>query len=498
MSNSVVDLLVIGGGINGTGIARDAVGRGLSVVLAEKDDLAQGTSSRATKYIHGGLRYLEYYEFRLVREALKEREVILRAASHLASPLRLVLVHSPEQRPRWLVRLGLFLYDHLGGRKRIPATYSIRLDRDPEGDVVKDQYRHAFAYHDVWCDDARLVVLNAVDAARRGAEILTHTKVTSARREDGLWIATLEQDDGTTKTLKARALMNAGGPWVETVLGNVAGVNSDKRVRLVKGSHIITKRWWKGDHGYALQAPDDRLIFVNPYLDDLAAIGTTDIPFDGRAEDVAISPEETNYLLNILNGYFKVNLTSDDVIWDYSGVRPLFDDGAEGASAVTRDYTFEVDVSEGRAPIVSAFGGKLTTYRKLSEAALALIAPHLPQMSKPWTHDAPLPGGDFPDGDKDGWASDFRARHTWLPDPLARHLITCYGTDADRLLGDAKSLADLGAHFGGQFYEREARWLIDHEWARSADDLLFRRTKHGVTFSTDERESLNDWLATVG
>ncbi len=491
-----VDLLVIGGGINGAGIARDAAGRGLSVILAEKDDLGQGTSSRSGKYIHGGLRYLEYYEFRLVREALIEREVVLDAAPHLAWPLRLILVHSPAQRPRWLVRLGLFLYDHLGGRRRIPATRSVRLNHTPEGAMVRDVYRHAFAYYDVWVDDARLVVLNAVDAARRGAEILTRTRVVSARRDGGLWLALLQTPDGGLREVRSRAIANTAGPWVEQVLGNVAGVNSSKHVRLVKGSHIVTRRWWTGDHGYVLQAPDKRLIFVNPYFDDLALIGTTDIPFAGNPEDVAIAPAEVDYLLGILNTHFKTALTPDDLRWSFSGVRPLFDDdAAKGASAVTRDYTFEVDGGDGRAPILSAFGGKLTTYRKLAEAALVRLAPSFPAMGGPWTATAPLPGGDIPDADFTAWYPAFRARWPWLPEPLARHYAHAYGTEADRLLAGACAMPDLGVHFGGLFHEREAQWLLAQEWAQTAEDLLFRRTKHGVFLTPQDCDGVARWLA---
>ena len=490
-----VDLLVIGGGINGVGVARDAAGRGLSVVLAEKDDLGQGTSSRSGKYIHGGLRYLEYYEFRLVREALIEREVVLNAAPQMAWPLRLLLVHSAAQRPRWLIRLGLFLYDTLGGRKKIPWTRSVRLDHAPEGAMVRDTFPHAFAYYDVWVDDARLVLLNARDAARRGAMVLPRTRVASARRDGEVWSVLLNAQDGTQRELRARAIVNTAGPWVEQVLGNVAGVNSSKRIRLVKGSHIVVKRWWTGDHGYVLQAPDKRLIFVNPYFDDLALIGTTDIPFDGAPETVEIALDEVSYLQNILNSYFKIDLTPEDVVWAYSGVRPLFDDDeAKGASAVTRDYTFEMD-GEGRTPILSAFGGKLTTYRKLSEAALSLLATTFPKMGKPWTETAPLPGGDMPDADFDAWFAAFRSRWTWLPESLARHYARCYGTEADDLLKGASGMPDLGACLGGQFFEREARWLMDEEWATTAEDMLFRRTKHGVFLTQAERAGVANWIA---
>lgn len=489
-----VDLLVIGGGINGVGVTRDAVGRGLSVILAEKDDLGQGTSSRSGKYIHGGLRYLEYYEFRLVREALMEREVVLEAAPQFTWPIRLVLVHSPAQRPRWLIRLGLFLYDHLGGRKRVPGTKALRLDRSPEGDAVRDRYSHAFAYHDVWVDDARLVILNALDAARRGAKVLPRTRVSAARRDGAEWLATLEGPEGPQE-VRARAIVNTGGPWVEQVLGNVAGVNSSKRIRLVKGSHIVTKRWWKGDHGYVLQAPDRRLIFVNPFQDDLALFGTTDIPFNDAPENVEIAQDEIDYLLGILSSYFTDAPKAEDILWTYSGVRPLFDDDeAKGASAVTRDYTFELDGGGERAPILSAFGGKLTTYRKLSEAALAQLSDTFPKMGKPWTATEPLPGGDMPGADFDAWFTTFRHRWPWVPDDLARHYARTYGTEAERLLKGSNSLEDLGEHFGGQFYAREAEWLCENEWATTAEDLLFRRTKQGVFLTKGEQARVAAWI----
>ena len=491
-----IDLLVIGGGVNGAGVARDAAGRGLSVLLCEKGDLAEGTSSRSGKYIHGGLRYLEYYEFRLVREALIEREVLLEVAPQLTWPLRLILPHSPEQRPRWLIRLGLFIYDHLGGRKRIPSTEAVDLRRDSVGAPVSDDYRKAFAYWDVWVDDARLVVLNAVDAARRGAEILTRTACVSARREGDLWRATLkDMDSGLSREVTARALFNGGGPWVEKVLGNVAGVNSRRRVRLVKGSHIIMKRWWTGEHGYVLQAHDRRLIFVNPYFDDLALIGTTDIPFEGQPESVAIDGSEVEYLLGILNRYFRTKLTAADVLHGYSGVRPLFDDdSSKSASAVTRDYEFELDGGTGRAPILSAFGGKITTYRKLSEHALEKLAPFFPQMKGPWTVDAPLPGGDIAGADFEPWLARFHAAHPWLPAELARHYGRCYGTEAERLLAGAGAIADLGRHFGGLFYEQEAKWLRAHEWARATDDILLRRTKHGLFLTDAQKAAFADWM----
>ncbi|WP_150526601.1 glycerol-3-phosphate dehydrogenase [Roseibium sediminis] len=498
--DSPFDLLVVGGGINGVGVARDAAGRGLSVLLCEKGDLAEGTSSRSGKYIHGGLRYLEYYEFRLVREALIEREVVLNVASHLSKPLRLVLVHSPEQRPRWLIRLGLFLYDHLGGRKRIPGTTPVNIQQEWPVGLIEPSFTKGFAYYDVWIDDARLVILNARDAARRGAEIHTRTKIVAARRDGEMWQADLQDVlSGKVRTIHARAIFNGAGPWVENVLNAVEGSKTSSRVRLVKGSHIIMKKWWKGDNGFVLQAADKRIIFINPYFDDLALVGTTDIPFDGKPEDAAIDGNEVNYLIGILNRYFRKKHKADDVIHAYSGVRPLFDDDADkNASAVTRDYTFELDgvpdKTNYKPPLLSAFGGKLTTYRKLSEHALERLVPFFPHMGKSWTVGAPLPGGDIPDADLESWSREFRHAFPWLPDRLAGHYIITYGTEAATVLANAKSVADLEQHFGANFYEREARWLIQNEWARTSEDILFRRTKHGIFLTDAEKARFEEWL----
>ena len=491
-----LDVVVVGGGINGAGLARDAAGRGLSVALLEKGDLGEGTSSRSGKYIHGGLRYLEYYEFRLVREALKEREVVLGIAPHLTWPLQLILPHSAEQRPRWLIRLGLFLYDHLGGRQGIPGTRSVDLHSAPEGKTVRKRFRHAFSYHDVWVDDARLVLLNALDAARRGAEVLPRTRFVAAERDGNLWKITWRDELAGVSTVRhARALINAAGPWVENVIREVPRLQSQHHVRLVKGSHIIVKRWWQGEHGYVLQNTDRRLIFVNPYCDDLALIGTTDIPWEGRAEDVAIDAEETTYLLDVLNRYFDVSLTESAIVHTYSGVRPLYDDDSnKNASAVTRDYTFELDGKVGEAPALSVFGGKLTTYRRLSEHGLGKLRQWFPQMGGDWTAGAPLPGGDLPSADFGAWQAGFQQRHAWLPGELALHFARCYGSRADELIGDARSLDDLGVAFGTRLYEREVRWLIDEEWAMTADDVLWRRTKHGLFMSDSDRQALADWM----
>ena len=496
-SLGTVDLLVIGGGINGAGIARDAAGRGLSVVLCEKGDLAEGTSSRSGKLVHGGLRYLEYYEFRLVREALIEREVLLEAAPHIIWPMRFVLPHSPEQRPAWLLRLGLFLYDHLGGRKRLPGCRRINLRAAPEGRIIKDEFRLGFEYSDCWVDDARLVVLNALDARQRGATVLTRMAAQSARRVDGLWEIDLGEDGnaaGAAYRLRARAIVNAAGPWVENVIGRVAGLNSRRRVRLVKGSHIVVKKFWDGPQAYLFQNHDKRVIFVNPYEDDLCLIGTTDVPYAGAAEDVAIDDAEIDYLLAAVNRYVTHELQRADIRYAYAGVRPLYDDNAANPSAVTRDYVFDTDGDAGRAPLLSVFGGKITTYRKLAEHAMAELAGVFPRMGKAWTARTPLPGGDLPDSDFSGFLATLRRRHAWLPAPLAQHYARLYGTRADSVLDSARSLADLGRHFGGLLYEREARYLREAEWAETADDILLRRTKHGLHLDQAARDDLARWL----
>jgi glycerol-3-phosphate dehydrogenase len=495
------DLLVIGGGVNGAGIARDAAGRGLSVLLCEKDDLAQGTSSRSGKLVHGGLRYLEYYEFRLVREALIEREVLLEAAPHIIWPMRFVLPHSPEQRPAWLVRLGLFLYDHLGGRKKLPATRAIDLARDPVGEPIKPTFTRAFEYSDCWVDDARLVVLNALDAEARGARILTRTAVLSASRDGDAWNVELADAGGQRREVRARCIVNAAGPWVEDVLAGIEGSASNRRVRLVKGSHIVTRKFWDGDQAYLLQNHDKRVIFVNPYEGDLALIGTTDIPVEGRPEDARIDDGEIDYLLAVLARYFTRPPTRADIVHAFSGVRPLYDDNAENPSAVTRDYIFDIDPKVAAAetpPILSIFGGKITTYRKLAEHALDKLSPFFPGMAKAWTARAPLPGGDIGTADFNAWLAALRRQFPWLPGDLACHYGRLYGTRAVSLLEDAKGLGDLGRHFGALFYEREARFLIRTEWARGVEDLLERRTKHGLHLSAAERTAFGRWLQGLG
>jgi len=496
-SSPIYDLLVIGGGVNGAGIARDAAGRGLSVLLCEKGDLAEGTSSRSGKLVHGGLRYLEHYEFRLVREALIEREVLLKAAPHIIWPMRFVLPHNPADRPAWLVRLGLFLYDHLGGRQRLPGTRVLDLATTLEGAPIARQYRKAFEYSDCWVDDARLVVLNALDAAAKGAEVAVRTACSAVRREGALWSAELtDAVSGTTRTVQARCLVNTAGPWVNDVIDRVAGLRSNRHVRLVKGSHIVVPKFWEGRQAYLVQNPDKRVIFINPYQNDLALIGTTDIPYDGRPEDVAIDGDEIAYLLKSVNRYFKRQLAASDIVHAFSGVRPLYDDHSANPSAVTRDYIFEIDAGEqgGQAPLLSVFGGKITTFRKLSEHALEKLKPFFPAMGPGWTGKATLPGGDMPEADFDLFLGELHARYRWLPAALAKHYARLYGTRAHALLGDAASLDDLGPAFGPRLYAREAEFLIATEWALSAEDILERRTKHGLYMSDAEKRAFARWL----
>ncbi|MBB4952163.1 glycerol-3-phosphate dehydrogenase [Agrobacterium vitis] len=495
MSESdIIDLLVIGGGINGAGIARDAAGRGLSVILCEKDDLAQGTSSRSGKLVHGGLRYLEYYEFRLVREALIEREVLLNSASHIIWPMRFVLPHSPMDRPAWLVRLGLFLYDHLGGRKKLPGTRTLDLARAPEGAALQDHYTKGFEYSDCWVDDARLVVLNALAAAEKGAKVLTRTACISARRDSGLWTIQLRDSrNGMVQTVKARAVVNAAGPWVNDIIGRVAGSNSRRNVRLVKGSHIIVPKFWNGQQAYLVQNHDKRVIFINPYEGDKALIGTTDIPYDGAPEQVSADEAEIDYLIAAVNRYFKEKLRRSDVIESFSGVRPLFDDGKGNPSAVTRDYVFDLD-DTASAPLLNVFGGKITTFRKLSEHALQKLAGFFPTMGPDWTATATLPGGDILNADYVAFAESLRRDYPWMPRSLLHHYGRLYGSRTAQIIKGATALSDLGRHFGAELYEAEVRYLMRAEWAETADDVLCRRTKEGLHMTAQQKADFTVWF----
>ena len=497
-NKGVQDLLVVGGGVNGCGIARDAAGRGLSVTLAEKGDLAGATSSASTKLIHGGLRYLEYREFRLVREALIEREVLLRAAPHIVWPLRFVLPHHAGLRPWPLLRLGLFLYDHLGGRRILPPTRALDLRRDPAGEPLRPEYRRAFEYSDCWVEDARLVVLNARDAADRGATVLTRTRCVSARREGGLWRAVLrDEETGAQRELAARALVNAAGPWAAEVLGGVAGVNAPARVRLVKGSHIVTRRLYGHDRCYIFQNADGRICFAIPYEEEFTLVGTTDEEFKGDPATAAISEAETDYLCSAVSGYFRRPVTRDDVVWSYAGVRPLYDDGAGRAQEATRDYVLTLDATQEEAPLLSVFGGKITTYRRLAEAAMAKLAPHFAGLGAPWTAIAALPGGNFPWDGAPALAAELRRGYSFLSEPLARRLVRQYGTRARTMLGEARSMADLGRDFGAGLTEREVAWQMREEWARGPDDVLWRRTKLGLRLDAAGRAALAGFMAGV-
>jgi glycerol-3-phosphate dehydrogenase len=487
-----VDLLVVGGGINGAGIARDAAGRGLKVLLCEKGDLAGATSSASSKLIHGGLRYLEYGEFRLVREALQEREVLLAAAPHIIWPLRFVLPHEKGLRPRALIRLGLFLYDHLGGRRRLPGTETLRLRAHSYGAPLQERVTDGFAYSDCWVQDARLVVLNARDAALRGATILTRTALRSARREGGLWRATLAGEGGAVREVASRALVNAAGPWVTDLLASAA-IRSRAAVRLVKGSHIVVPRLYDGEQAYILQNDDRRIVFVIPYEEAFTLIGTTDVPFTGDPVDVAIDEEETRYLCRAVSRWFARPVAPADVVWSYAGVRPLYDDRASSASAVTRDYVFDLDGTDG-APALSIFGGKITTYRRLAEHALEKLAPFFPAAGAPWTAGAKLPGGDLPGDDPEAFAAELRREHPFLDEPWARRLARSYGTDARRVLGGARTREALGREFGAGLTEREVDWLVGEEWARTAEDILWRRSKLGLRLKPEEARALADRL----
>lgn len=476
-----LDLLIIGGGINGAGIARDAAGRGWRVMLVEQGDLAQSTSSASTKLIHGGLRYLEHYAFRLVREALHEREILLGLAPHLIRPLRFVVPHEAHLRPAWLIRLGLILYDRLGGRQSLPRSESLRFDGSGSLDSgpLKPGFRRGFAYADARVDDARLVVLNALDARERGAEILTRTRLVGAERADGCWQATIEDaETGRQRAIRTRGLVNAAGPWVAELLERRLGQNSAKRVRLVKGSHIVVPRLYDGDHAYLLQNPDRRIVFTIPYQQRFTLIGTTDLSFAGDPARVEIDRDEIEYLTASIGHYFATPIGPEDVVWHYAGVRPLYDDQAASESAVTRDYV--LDLTPGPAPLLSVFGGKITTYRRLAEQAVDRLGKALPVKGGAWTARAILPGGDLPDRDLVRFQAELTRHYPFLGPALADRLAAAYGTRAVAILRNARSLAELGADLGGGLHQAELEYLVAQEWARTPEDVLWRRSKLGL------------------
>ena len=488
------DLVVIGGGINGVGIARDAAGQGLKVLLLERADLAGATSSASSKLIHGGLRYLEQREFRLVRESLTEREVLWAAAPHIIRPLRFVLPVRAGLRSTWALRAGLFLYDHLGGRNRLPSTGVLRRGRDAAFAALQERYHLAFEYSDCWADDARLVVLNALDAHERGATILVGCSFAGARRESGLWSIEIESQGGKRRTLRARALVNAAGPWVEQVLAGV-GVPRRSALRLVKGSHIVVPQLYAGQHAYTLQSLDGRVIFTIPFQERFTLIGTTDVPCGSEPLPARVSAEEIDYLCRAVADYLRVPITPHQVVWQYAGVRPLYDNGQVSASTVTRDYVFDLDAPERAAPVLSVFGGKLTTYRRLAEHALSELLPCLGVNARRWTRAATLPGGDLPGGDLEAFTDEQLARYAFAPVTMVRRMCAAYGTRIERVLGGVRRLSDLGAEIAPQLFETELQYLRSAEWACSAEDVLWRRSKLGLSLGRESAARLDRWFA---
>ena len=488
------DVLVIGGGINGAGIARDAAGRGLSVMLCEKDDLAEHTSSASTKLIHGGLRYLEHYDFMLVRHALQEREVLLKAAPHIIWPLRFILPHHKSLRPRWLIRLGLFLYDHIGGRKLLPKSHSVNLKTHVTGQPLKSQFTHAFEYSDCWVQDARLVVLNVMDAAARGCDVRVRTEVTDLIREEGFWTVHLKDNNtGDTSTCTAKLIVNASGPWVEKTLDLDEEHDARYATRLVKGSHIVVPKLFDHPYTYIFQNADNRILFAVPYEQKYTLLGTTDMEIDDEPGAVEIDPSEIEYICKAVSEYFEKPVNPDDVVWTYAGVRPLYDDASANASKVTRDYKLDLDARKN-APVLSVYGGKITTYRKLADHAMDMLGEHLSVSSSDWTATTPLPGGDIPDADFDAYLNEQKSTYPWMDAELLYDYVRNYGTRVHILLEGCSDPQDLGEHFGGLLCQREVDYLIEHEWAQTADDILWRRSKKGLEFSKEEVESLKGYL----
>ncbi len=510
------DMFIVGGGINGCGIARDATGRGLSVALAEMHDLASATSSSSTKLFHGGLRYLEYFEFRLVREALIERENLLVAMPHISWPMRFVLPYHGDmrfesetptskllttampwmkgKRPAWLIRLGLFMYDHLGGRKILPGTKTIDLRTGKEGGPLKKKFEMAYEYSDCWVEDSRLVVLNARDAANRGAKIMTRTKVISAVSQDGLWtVTTRDERTGDEHEFQAKMLINAGGPWVENIIKDVADMRTNEGIRLVRGSHIVTKKLFDHDKAYFFQGEDGRIIFAIPYEEDYTLIGTTDADHEDVSAKPVCTPEEQDYLCAFASDYFEKPVTRDDIVWTYSGVRPLYDDNASSSTAATREYVLKLNET-GDAPALNIFGGKITTYRRLAESAIAKCAHFFPHMKDEWTKRAPLPGGDFPHNGVDALVAQLQKQSPFLNDKTARRLVKAYGTDALKMFAAATDQAAAGKDFGHGIYGCELDWAIEKEWVQTADDYLWRRTKMGLRLSAEEAARVGDYI----
>ena len=516
------DIFVIGGGVNGCGIARDAAGRGVGVALAEMNDLASATSSASTKLFHGGLRYLEFFEFRLVREALIEREILLGMMPHISWPIRFVLPYHVDmrfagktplsnllgklmprtkgRRPAWLIRLGLFIYDHLGGRKILPPTATVDLATDPVGAPLNDKFTKAFEYSDCWVEDSRLVVLNARDAEQRGARIMTRTKVVSAMRDTHGWtIQTENVDNGAQQTFTAKALVNAGGPWVKSIVQNIGRINSTDELRLVRGSHIVTHKLYNHDRCYFFQGSDGRIIFAIPYEDDFTLLGTTDVDHDHPDNLPECSPEERRYLINFANQFFKTPVRDEDVVWTYAGVRPLYNDDADSATATSRDYVLRVDALD-QFPLLNVFGGKITTYRKLAESAITELTPFLPQLNGKrgnWTAGAVLPGGDFTVDDFGDLCEAIMDKYGFLHHAHARRLARTYGTEVFEMLGTSKSRCDLGTDFGADIFEIELAWSVHNEWVHSAEDFVWRRTRLGLKLTEEQIVAIDGFIKTI-
>ncbi len=487
----MIDLLIIGGGINGVGIAADAAGRGLCVTLCEQSDLASNTSSKSSKLIHGGLRYLEHGEFRLVREALLEREVLWRKAPHLIAPLRFVMPHDTHLKPACILKIGLFLYDHLAKRNRLPSSENFNLQHHAAGKILKKKFTRGFAYSDCWVDDARLVVANAIAAKEKGADILLRTRFIEAKREQDHWEATLENvRTKTRQTIKAKVIINTSGPWVNTVIQQHLKLTSKNYVSLVKGSHIIVPKLYEGTFAFILVNTDNRVVFIIPYLGKYSLIGTTDIAFTGDPFAPTISDEEIDYLCAAVNHYFEKPISVANIVHTYAGIRPLHSEDVKNLSAITRDYAFELNDDQGKAPLLSVFGGKITTYRKLAEHTLEKLRPYFPAMGESWTKNAVLPGGDIGDTDIGIFEANIQQKYPWLPSYLTTRYTKQFGTRIEHLLIGCTQLVDLGRHFGAGLYERELEYLINEEWASSTEDILWRRTKLGLDFTPQEAENL--------
>ena len=494
MDDKIFDIFIIGGGVNGAGIARDAAGRGHSVYLAEMNDLASGTSSAATKLIHGGLRYLEHYEFSLVREALIEREILWDMAPFIIKPMRFILPHQKGLRPKWFLRLGLFIYDYIGGRKKLPPTKTLNLKTDIAGKPLRQNFSTGFEYSDCFVDDARLVILNAKGASDRGASINVRTKVIKASQKNDIWqVEVKNQLTNKKQIIKAKSLINATGPWSDFVTSNIDDMGQTHNVRLVKGSHIVVNKLYDHDKCYIFQNADNRIIFAIPYQEDFTLIGTTDVDYDGNPSDVSISSDELNYLCDATSHYFSQQITRANVVWAYSGVRPLFDDGADEAQEATRDYVLKLE-TDGGAPLLNIFGGKLTTYRHLAEEVLEKIEGIIGEKKPKWTAASTLPGGDFAIGTFDALVKQLRKEYSFISHTQIKRMVRLYGTLTKELLGDAQTYSDLGEDFGANLSAREVEYLIKNEWAITAEDILWRRTKLGLIIKERDRRALEKYI----